>query len=532
MRGTVNGLFYRMWWSTCKICLAMALVVILVGLLSFRLEYSSSGRNYVVKMRNMPLSGIRTSPTSPSARQQQHQRSLPHLLSSIMSGENSTDLPGSIQDYYSNANHLKTFEAESDQSTTNDSSSDPANVFRSVDLQPVLTSCQQAQSTVFHNVLLWKGDLYCTQKARIATVSASLSQKPKNNTAADNAGAQEFMLTTPWLSSKGKGPRISIKMHYVDHETQSAREHFPSQCTWVAGSSALVGTFSWGQFGHFVYNTLSLLFELTGMLSISTEIGGSASDEGQAKVLRLAKALREDVRLMVYPDMTQLEPEWVREAAAWDPVANLTAMILEGFSLVSKHPIWSLPALLQRSQREAICLERARVGLYGARLDHYNKQVTDGDWRTFHSALASHFDAQPVPRCKRNATSIIIINRASRRRILNGKEVADLSQKVFNASPAYPAISAVQYLEGRTFSEQIRMMASNDVLIGMDGTGLFNGNFMPYGSTVIRVKPYALDLVLPGKSGNFKRYCCTQRLKQQCSQCHALQGFKPTHTGI
>ena len=167
--------------------------------------------------------------------------------------------------------------------------------------------------------------------------------------------------------------------------------------------------------------------------------------------------------------------------------------------------VYSAPALLQRSHETPFCFQHIFAGLSGAQLDHYNGVAKDsrpGGWRAFKEFLATGLDAKPVPRNRRNATNVVVLQRRGSRSLVNVDEIAEVAEKVFSGQG--PATVQIIFFEDMPFAEQLQLMAVTDVLIGVDGTGLFNGNFMPEGSTVIRIKPYMLDRLLPGKSGNFK----------------------------
>ena len=82
------------------------------------------------------------------------------------------------------------------------------------------------------------------------------------------------------------------------------------------------------------------------------------------------------------------------------------------------------------------------------------------------------------------------------------QEIAEAARAVFSAL-GFVKVQTVLF-DDMPFVAQLQLMSITDVLIGVDGTGLFNANFMPEGSTVIRIKPYMLDRLLPGKSRNFE----------------------------
>lgn len=112
---------------------------------------------------------------------------------------------------------------------------------------------------------------------------------------------------------------------------------------------------------------------------------------------------------------------------------------------------------------------------------------------------------RPIPRCNRTTTNVVVVQRKGKRRILNVDELAAAVQKLFGTSSEFGRghVHVVAF-EELSFAQQAQLMARTDVMNGVDGTGLFNGNFMPTGSYVLRIKPYALDILIPGKSGNFK----------------------------
>ena len=61
------------------------------------------------------------------------------------------------------------------------------------------------------------------------------------------------------------------------------------------------------------------------------------------------------------------------------------------------------------------------------------------------------------------------------------------------------------YFEKINLTARIKYASECDVMVGVDGSGLFNANFMRKGSFVVRILPYGMDKYLPNKGFNFIR---------------------------
>lgn len=97
----------------------------------------------------------------------------------------------------------------------------------------------------------------------------------------------------------------------------------------------------------------------------------------------------------------------------------------------------------------------------------------------------------------------MVVQRKGPRSLKNAEEIAEAALVVFSVH-GQPARVQVVFFEDMPFASQLQLMAVTDILIGVDGTGLFNANFMSEGSVVVRIKPYMLDTLVPNKSNNFK----------------------------
>ena len=60
------------------------------------------------------------------------------------------------------------------------------------------------------------------------------------------------------------------------------------------------------------------------------------------------------------------------------------------------------------------------------------------------------------------------------------------------------------YFDG-PLHQQMAVSAAAHVMIGMDGTGLHNGNWMQPNAAVVHVLPFGANALLPGKGDNFVR---------------------------
>ena len=95
---------------------------------------------------------------------------------------------------------------------------------------------------------------------------------------------------------------------------------------------------------------------------------------------------------------------------------------------------------------------------------------------------------------------MVVVQRKENRFLVNADEVAEAAKRVYSAQG--PTTVQIVFFETMPFAAQLQLMATTDVLIGVEGTGMFNGNYMSEGSTVIRIKPYMLDHLMPGTGRN------------------------------
>lgn len=323
------------------------------------------------------------------------------------------------------------------------------------------------------NAVLYAGQVYCANGKATTGVSSARLPTPKHD---------------------GRGSQYVQDLPIVATDAWTA-DPLPQTCTFLPEHTAFVGLTYWPQIGHFVYNTVSSLFSVLGLVE--------AHAAGPHVYTRARATLNGSLQLFLYPDLPARLLRWSQEL--WQPVISPSSTAAEIFRVLTRHPAMSLPALLNNSTTQAFCFRKLTLGLSGSTLDHYMPRVPPGHWRIFIDALADGMNARAVPRCHRATTNIVVVQRRKSRRFLNAEEMASAVHELFDRSSAGPVHVQVVLFEDLAFAQQAQLMSQTDIMIGVDGTGLFNGNFMPPGSYVVRVKPYALDVLIPGKSGNFKR---------------------------
>jgi hypothetical protein len=340
------------------------------------------------------------------------------------------------------------------------------------DAQQFAASCtrQSSKGLELEHAVLFQERIYCAEGAATVGVSAA-------------------RLTTPTNAGRSAHQIPHVPVVAADNSSHS----LPRTCTYLPEHAAFVGVVYWGQIGHFVYNTVACLFSVLGFVKAHAA-GTDAYAEARA-------TLHDSLQLFIYPDI-KLDGRWM--TSLWQPMLSKASTSAEILGVFTRHPAMSLPALLRSSATQAFCFRKLTLGLSGSMLDHYLRKVPEEHWRIFIDALAAGFDATPIPRCSRAATNVVVVQRKTRR-ILNPDELAGAVEELFRSSALGQGHVQVVVFEELSFAQQVRLMARTDVMIGVDGTGLFNGNFMPTGSYVLRIKPYALDILIPGKSGNFKR---------------------------
>lgn len=324
----------------------------------------------------------------------------------------------------------------------------------------------------------------------------------------------------------------------------------------VLEPSFLFSFINWPQYGHFMFNGASLIWEAFNY--------GPLSGAGK------------NVRLYAYGD--SLESQKRETFQQQKPFFNLRGFE-PLFSMFSNQPVRSLANLLKQSDSHPVCFSYLIAGLSGD-LDHYNFAAPLEKWREFAMSVRQHFQVSETPRISSSPTTLefnprnlpshpessrnpkfssgnprnlgldltsprdpkffpenvkfleriapadalkgtpntqssirpinyeillarprlTIIDRRSNRRILN---VENLQQTAMETG--FFKTVQVSYLEEMDMASQIRLMAVTDVLFGMDGTGLMNGLFMPEGGVVVHARPYGCSQALSGKGINFDR---------------------------
>src|SRR5690606_30586375 len=148
-------------------------------------------------------------------------------------------------------------------------------------------------------------------------------------------------------------------------------------------------------------------------------------------LFRSRAALTDSLQLFMYPDI-RLDQRWMQQL--WEPILPSTSTAAEIFRVFTKHPVMSLPALLQSSNTQAYCLQKLTLGVSRSKLDHHMTKVPAAHWRIFIDAIAAGLNARWVPRCHRTRTNIVVVQRKKSRRLLNAEEIADAARTVFDNS--------------------------------------------------------------------------------------------------
>ena len=345
----------------------------------------------------------------------------------------------------------------------------------------VVTSCVRVPGStlVLSSPVLYRGKLYC------------------GNTGLEQPQAipAEVQLHTSWHSGYGKIPALPI----VTGDNATTDLH-GKKCFPLPGWSAIIGTSYVNndtvQIGHFIYNAAAPYFD-----ALVTAFSTGTYDGQQAIQLQQPQLPPGGISMFWYPDS---EVASNTNDDPLDPLA-LLPVVEKVFAAFGSAAVYSAPALLQRSHQTPFCFQNVFAGMSGAQLDHYNFKIETTrprGWRAFQEFLVREFKAKPVPRYRRNATNVVVIQRKENRFLLNANEIAEAAERVFSAQG--PATVQVVFFETMSFAAQLQLMATTDVLIGVEGTGLFNANYMSEGSTVIRIKPYMLDHLVPGTGKNLE----------------------------
>ena len=191
-------------------------------------------------------------------------------------------------------------------------------------------------------------------------------------------------------------------------------------------------------------------------------------------------------------------------------LANAPEFVAAAARVLSPLPLQSLPGLLQGTGTG--CFDELLVGAGCSPLDHYSRAYKAEHAIAFRNSLAAAVLRTPLanPLGWRTSVSgrakeplrVLLVDRVASRRLLNAPALLDAMRRV----PGVDATAArLVRFEGMPLHRQMRVAAAACFMFGMDGTGLFNANFMRPGCTVAHVFPFGTRELLPDKSSNFVR---------------------------
>ena len=189
-------------------------------------------------------------------------------------------------------------------------------------------------------------------------------------------------------------------------------------------------------------------------------------------------------------------------------------MVLTGAPLRSLRRLLTPPALPPPPSPQVTCFDNLLVGTQCSSLDHYNPKLPTEPMVAFRDAVARavlasarpHAAATPigigwVPRDAARGVRVLLVARREGRRILNEAEVLAAVRSV----PGVDGKALEKtYFDG-PLHKQLAVSAAAHVMIGMDGTGLHNGNWMQPNAAVVYILPYGANPLLPTKGDNFVR---------------------------
>ena len=268
------------------------------------------------------------------------------------------------------------------------------------------------------------------------------------------------------------------------------------------------------QYGHFMYNFVMPLWDALHAL------GWDAATEPPPTVFVDCTG-----RNLGYWGGVRLQraPDYVHTAArvlTAQPLRSLPDLLspqrrptfahgysLPGVMTIFKSGLGTPVSDRQLSAPSATCIDELLVGYGCANLDHYNVHLPKGHVRQFRGAFLAHVAAGELPWTPRTVGSaigaaLLMVSRSKDRRILNERAVFDRVTRIRGISRGRSRLTS---FEGLPLHTQMRISAKADIMLGMDGTGLFNANWMQPGSVVVYVLPYMAATVLPSKGDNFVR---------------------------
>uniref|UniRef100_A0A7S4NUV9 Glycosyltransferase 61 catalytic domain-containing protein n=1 Tax=Guillardia theta TaxID=55529 RepID=A0A7S4NUV9_GUITH len=241
----------------------------------------------------------------------------------------------------------------------------------------------------------------------------------------------------------------------------------------ISEKSLIMGILNYFHYGHFMFNSLSHMFDILHLHSVCV---------GQVKNIFLFLDAKFERVLKKNSSLVRLD---------------LNPMVYEAFALfgVDKNHFFSARHLFALSNHRTIFFRDVILGLNASSLDHYNYRSSPIDWRLFRAFIIQSFHLNAIRLDKRS----LLVNR-TKRRLLNPECVLNVCAEIL---PEWK-FSSVSF-EGLSLMGQLEQVRSACLLIGLDGTGLFNGVFMDVGCIIVRIKPIYLDVLVPGKSKNFER---------------------------
>ncbi|GLJ48837.1 hypothetical protein SUGI_1030010 [Cryptomeria japonica] len=350
--------------------------------------------------------------------------------------------------------------------------------------------------TVFKDALLAETKLYLPS-------SINCSALPRE---------RDIFLTTRFNRGQRSTPKLELMVVPSAKKFEDFGPHLSCHER-IYEPSILLSFINWPQYGHAMFNGVSLLWEIFSALFLDAD---------------------HNIRLYAYGDsIDSHNRQKAQENSLLFDMKRLGPLM----RMFSGQPVRALANLLKQSDRHPVCFSYLVVGLSVAQLDHYNFHAPLKRWREFSSAVKSHFNVKDPPRVNEfnlervapqdalgprsnadkelgNMTAIswkdlpgrprlTIVDRKSSRVIINVKDL----QKIAVESGYFKSVYLV-YPEEMSMEEQVRLMGVTDVLFGMDGTGLMNGIFLPEGGVVVHVRPFGCKEFLTGKGINFDRLFC------------------------
>ena len=235
----------------------------------------------------------------------------------------------------------------------------------------------------------------------------------------------------------------------------------------------------------------------------------------------------------VFVDCTGRPPSGIKGATGGPEVETAPSFVKEAATVLTGAPLRSLRRLLTppptqpgsvvsrglarlfSPAHQVTCFDRVLVGTQCSSLDHYNPKLPREPMVAFrdavaravlasarpHSSAATSIGIGWVPRDAARGVRVLLVARREGRRILN-------EEGVLAAVRSVPGVDGKAlektYFDG-PLHKQLAMSAAAHVMIGMDGTGLHNGNWLKPNAAVVYILPYGANVLLPAKGDNFVR---------------------------